>query len=530
MEVLPDEIVREILSWVITNNWMSTGSKMLVRAVCRSWNAHVDFNDLNIYKQFDAQQAIQLRDTLLKRSRSFGLSLSDCVPDSSIFFGPLSHLTSLTYPATLPVLEYVTNLQKITAYAAHADWLLRQSNLTSLSLSALHGHDLALLHGRLSNLQSLGFTGLGSSEVLAATTATNLTHLEISAYKPFEIAKYSNLKSLILRAVRGVSMSTNLPNLESLRLPRMLGHITAPQLTELVVTNPHDRVLDVLPGLTALKVLVGGWHTADPVQLTNFTALTRLQRLMLSTVDTAQVLRYVQASNMTQLNISPSHTSRGDVQHLERMTNLRTLILKAHSPINLSVLAPLTRLEELTLGYECSGLSVITALTRLCSFTLANNLPTEISCSAMSRVTMLEVKVIDAPVILTDTTALQRLEDLATPAEMDFNQLPVAHITRLCVSNHNDTLWHNLVRMPALQDLVLPHLDNNEHLIALSVLTKLTSLSVAPCSIDGRELTRLTSLEYLQFITSNGSQKIKDELTHKLVNLQQNTYVFTSSQ
>jgi hypothetical protein len=303
------------------------------------------------------------------------------------------------------VLEYVTNLQKITAYSAHTDWLLRQSNLTSLSLSALHG--------RLPNLQSLRFVGADSSAVLAATTTTNLTHLEIYANNLFEIAKYSNLKSLILRAVRGVRMSINLPNLESLRLPHMLGHITAPRLAELVVMNPDDLVLEELPGLTALKVLVGGWLTADPPQLANFTLLTQLQRLLLSTVDTAQELRYIQADNLTQLNIAPSQTCRGDVLYLERMTNLRTLILKAHSPINLSVLAPLTQLEKLTIGNECSGLSTITAFTRLCSFTLSNNIPTEILCTAMGRVTYLEVMT-GAPVILNDAPALQRLEDICT--------------------------------------------------------------------------------------------------------------------
>lgn len=523
MQTLPKEIVKTILSYLIEDR-----ARRLARAVCREWEITINYNDITIYCAVTPENADQLRDTLMKRKRPFSLRLEHARFLSAIgrLLDSLSHLTALNYPSMLPSLKGVANLRRLSAYSAPAEWLLRQSQLTHLSLSEITGGRHLLVPDSLSTLQSLSINYSLADPLLAAVSATKLTSLVHSTSKPFDLAKFTNLKHLILR-VRHVDMEINLPNLEELRISPAM-KVSSTRLTSLVVINPTLGLLDILSGLTTLKSLTGGWKQ-DTEQLSHFTALKHLEEVCIKAAPSMKVLRYIQSDNLRQLKLVPkADCNLEDIALLSRLTNLRKLDTALVTDVDFMVLAPLTKLEDLELIYKSgNNVEVVTTMTCLHHLSLTDhtsNVPATLDLQALSRLT--HMYVISKCTRLNNVSALHGLAHLKLSGNlMDFNQLDAAHLTHLNIANYDDTLWHSLTRMTELQELTITNLHRDDDVIALSVLTRLTFLSVLHSTNDGRELTRLTSLRHLQYVSENTSTAVKEELAKKLVNLEQNTYV-----
>ncbi len=522
MQTLPKEIIKAILSYLIEDR-----ARRLARAVCREWEIAINYNDITISCAVTPENADQLRDTLMKRTRPFSLRLEQARLLSAIggLLDSLSHLTTLYYPSMLPSLEGVTNLRSLSAYSAPAEWLLRQSQLKYLSLSEVTGGRHLLVPDSLSTLQSLSIDYVRADPLLAAVSATKLTSLVHYTSKPYDLAKFTNLKHLTLLGTR-VNMEINLPNLEELCISSAM-KVSSTRLTSLRVIGASDYLLEILSGLTTVKSLTGGWNQ-DTEQLSHFTALKHLEEVLITAAPSMKVLRYIQSDNLRQLKLVPKADCIEDIALLSRLTNLRKLDTALVTDADLMVLAPLTKLEYLELTYKSgNNVEVISTMTRLHHLSLTDrtsNIPATLDLQALSRLTHLCV--ISKCTRLNNVSALRGLALLTLKGNiMDFNQLDAAHLTDLHIANYDDTLWQSLTRMTKLQELAITNLHRDDDVIALSVLTRLTFLSVSHSTNDGRELTRLTSLRFLQYISENTSTAVKEELAKKLVNLEQNTYV-----
>ena len=519
--MLPKEIIRAILSLIEDDR-----ARKLARGVCREWQKIINFTDINIFCAVTLQRVDQLRNTLVKCG-SFGLTINDPhLTDPSILLGQLSQLTSLSYPSTLPTMESVTNLQHLTAHAAPADWLLRQSQLTSLRLTEVTMDQSILGPDSLSNIRSLSVGSFEAAPLLTAVTASKLTSLVCATVKQFDITKYSNLKSLFLRTPAQVNIDVNLPNLEELQLNHVM-RVSSTALTKLHVSGRSDNVLDLLRGLTTLQTFTACWDN-NAEQVSHFTALKKLSRLTVLAAPSVQVLQYLQPDSLTRLTLFTDDPSDACIEYLSRLTNLRILHFSTAARVNWRVVSSLTHLEGLHTTYaSCDNLSSINTLTRLHSLALSNRDRTSESVHFDVQVLrrLRQLLVLCPSIHLDNLAALHHLEYLALHGSMDFNQLHSAHLTHLEVVSSDDAFWNNLSRLSALRELNIRHITSDEHVIELSVLTQLTRLSVSHSTNDGKELTRLTSLRYIQYLSSNTSRAIKNELTNKLINLEQNNYV-----
>lgn len=386
-------------------------------------------------------------------------------------------------------LIYMTNIEELTNGASDYE-MFQGRNEDAISLLAnpdrvtsvwLNKRTVTLSAlTRLTNLQSLSFadTTEDKSNYVLSKLTTSIRQLAIGGRNYYDYYNLTNLTSLSLEvSTEHIFHVTTLHKLKKL------------EVRHAIWMNADYEVLDLAP-LTALESLI--WRNAvfkGVFATIRSPHLTYLEMETFEGLDLGQI-SYLQSSLKELVLESFDGTDYVDYSQVSQLTGLVSLIIRGdHQTLtNIEALTNLTRLEARYLRREFNSnlLPKLTNLERLALHSVSAEFLNDILPFA-SKLTYLEAKL--------------------TSEHFDKNPTCLATMTNLRVLMLDAALddfyfWQDLPKLTNLHALAVWKVDSEEKLISLSTLTNLTTLNILRSkSLPGDELTRLTSLQTLTFVS-----------------------------
>lgn len=545
-------------------SFMTDGGKRVLRTTNRYWFDYIKIDEFKLFfvRPTMVQQITQhfLR---LYGNKPIGLSFEKIVPSGRTEDYPVHHLAQLTNLTSLRFDFYSTfwDVKEKTALTSLTNLLYLSemqptSHLTNLTTLTMDESFATLpLYNNLQSLR-IGIEDQTTNPFALIGTPSKLTKLHVNsgslAWPEISdniMSQFGNLKFLWIHDEVGAhgllprGCLENLTGLETLDLDDNQPQddiFKLTQLTELGLRGPGNNFnyhrLSVLTNIKSLKV--------DPPRDEDYSFLKSMTALesfkMYCRNHVVDALQHLNSQHLTHLSINDMPQSF-NLDHLSNLTTLLELLVYEHEVegtqnfVAISSLMNLTNLCILTKNISLINQKTLSNMTTLKKLALQSisdhNAICDLTLKTLTNLEGLNLSLLPGQTMFNDLGYLTRLTSLEVHAPDNIsanNSSALDSLTSLKVlilfaQSPTPYLWHWFIRLADLEYLVFSHVDSEEVIESLSVLTNLTELRIVDAhSVKAIHLTKLTSLQILYLDSPQAKEHYKvhsGSLNEKLTRL-----------